>query len=168
MGHHPCMTRLFRPFLILLTVLALASYGSAALAKGAGVTQMVICGSAGAETIWLDVSGNPAEAPQDCCSCLDCLTFSDVCLPDAARGALGYPVPDRLTTVQMTEPRRTFPCPAPMPRGPPSGQLVKASTHRVTAEPDLRRIAPMLLDVRQVTCGQSVAERRANQKDARP
>jgi len=161
------MTHLFRPLLILLTVLALASYGSVAVAKGAGVTQMVICGAAGAETIWLDAAGNPAEAPQDCCSCLDCLAFSDACLPDIAKITLGYPAPGRLATVQMIQLRRTHPCPAPMPRGPPSGQPVKASTHRVTAEPDLRRIAPMTLDVGQVTCGQSVAKRRANHKDAR-
>ena len=108
---------LFRVLILVLLPLS----GFAAPVTRAGMP-MVICGSAGARTIWVDASGVPTEIPQDCDQCVLCLSFSLGPLPDpviltqplafamiSLPGAPGWigPAGDRT---------------APLPRGPPTAK----------------------------------------------
>lgn len=59
----------------LIVAIALALVGQGAGGHGMGTTDhtmLVICGSEGAETIWLDAAGNPVEREQTCLDCPDC------------------------------------------------------------------------------------------------
>ena len=113
------MIRATRHFLVLLILLSLAVYGAAAGKLAAGVTEMVICGAEGAETIWLDRDGNLTEAPTPCCACLDCVTLTAGTLPDPV--ALPQPL-GRFTAAPLILTAGPVPhahWPATRPRGPP-------------------------------------------------
>lgn len=59
----------------LIVALALALLGQGAVAHGMGATDktmLVICGSEGAETIWIDATGSPVERDQTCIDCPEC------------------------------------------------------------------------------------------------
>ncbi len=112
---------LLRPLLCLVVALALALSGVAAAAATVHgpVTQMVICGNGGAETIRLDAKGNPVKGNQ-CCDCLDCLTMAVALptpLPPGATQPAAVAVSPVLPVAQLSGP---LPCLAPLPRGPPA------------------------------------------------
>lgn len=112
---------MLRPLLCLVAALALALSGVAVAAATVHgpVTEMVICGDGGAETIRLDARGNPVKGNQ-CCDCLDCLTMA-AALPTPAMPRATLPaavtVTAALPVAQLPGP---LPCPAPLPRGPPT------------------------------------------------
>ena len=59
----------------LIVALALALLGQGTVAHSmaaADKTLLVICGSEGAETIWVDATGSPVERDQTCIDCPEC------------------------------------------------------------------------------------------------
>ncbi len=160
------MALLLRPLLILLTVLSLAG-NAAAVPAATGVTQMVICGETGAETIWLDANGTPTEQPTDCCSCSDCLVSTAVCLPDPVSVPHLIAVAITRPPVTCQEPPHALSRLVPQPRGPPVQGASDVLAACARTEPLLRRIAHAPLDFDHVMRGQSVAGRRAIPEDAR-
>lgn len=79
------MIRLVRSFLILLAILSLGLVGALhgpAMAGGAGLTQMVLCGGAEMQSVWIDdATGKPVDPMQDCAKCPACIAGSLVGLP---------------------------------------------------------------------------------------
>lgn len=122
------MKRATRPFLILLTVVALCLYGLVASAGrlSAGTAfEMVICAEDGPETIWLDAGGAPVEAPAKtpakCCDCHDCLAFAPAAVLTRAFAApMRLPAPSRAAPPIRTIPTTTPALTLPQSRGPPS------------------------------------------------
>lgn len=114
------MSSLLRPLLCLVAALALTLSGvtlAAATVHGP-VTEMVICGDGGAETIRLDARGNPVDGDQ-CCDCMDCLTMAaalPTALPPGATLPAAVAVNPALPVAQLPGPRPSL---SPQPRGPP-------------------------------------------------
>lgn len=114
----------------LLLSLALALYG-AALATPASasgpLTELVICGEGGAQTIVLDAAGNPAKPARECCKCLNCLAAIDAFVPQQP---FALSAPDFAFRKDVPANGRIV-CPDralhPMPRGPPSHPQAKVN-----------------------------------------
>lgn len=69
------MSTLLRILSCLILTVSLGLFGLQAGAntgRSAGVTTIVICASAGAETITIDANGNPVEQSPVCCNCVGC------------------------------------------------------------------------------------------------
>lgn len=116
------MRTLMRALLALSMSLALALYGAALATPAAAsgpLTELVICGDDGAETILLDVTGNPAKPARECCKCQSCLAAVDAFVPQQA---FALTAPD-LSSHTVTFGAGRVVCPDralyPMPRGPP-------------------------------------------------
>lgn len=145
------MQSLMRVFLMLSMSLALALYG-AALATPASasgpLTELVICGSGGAETILLDVAGNPVKPARECCKCLNCLAAVDAFVP-AQPFVLSTPDfafrKDTPGTGRTVCPERAL---HPMPRGPPFHP--QAKVNRID---DVAGFLFVSLEFRQVSRG---------------
>lgn len=160
--HQVSMKAMIRPLLILLTLLSLISYTPALAAGAAGMTPMVICGSNGAETVWLDATGTPAETPEDCSNCLDCIAFSDVFLPPPVAGA-AIPLHPAIMAPIFFQETRTDCCRLrPMPRAPPEGGANGRPMCRDMTDSVLARVAPAVVENNQAQHGQSATGRRAN------
>lgn len=122
------MKRATRPFLILLTVVALCLYGlvvSAGRLSAGTAFEMVICAEDGPETIWLDAGGTPVEAPAKtpakCCDCQDCLSFAPAAVLTRVFAApMRLPVPSRAATSLRTMPIAHPALTLPLSRGPPT------------------------------------------------
>lgn len=156
----PGFVRLLLRFCLAIA-LFVAGPGAPSHAMGAGgATMQVICGDAGAETIWLDASGAPVDKGEDCRACPDCLS------PDVASGGLVVaflPAPPPPAPALMPLPTDALPlAPAyirPIPRGPPA--LATGARGPNDAVRSFRAIAPATLEFRQARRGQSVTDRRA-------
>lgn len=109
-----------RPLVAIVTALALVLAGvatAAATAQGP-ITEMVICGGNGPETIHLDSQGNPVKG-DPCCECLNCM-LTAVDLPPAIAG-VGLLI-DQTRAAPFRKDDSLFSPPSqlrPMPRGPP-------------------------------------------------
>jgi hypothetical protein len=138
--------------LVLLAValaLALVPAAVAARTVHGPVTEMVICGDAGAQTIRLDAQGNPVE-PGQCCDCLDCLVLVaglplSAALPGADLRALPAPAVTDLSVLPL--PLRHL---RPAPRGPPLASPASDSLSQA-------RLSPAALELGQVPRGKAVA-----------
>lgn len=87
------MQTVLRHVSVLVIALALALLGPGTLAHGMGgpdTTMMVICGSEGAETIWVDAAGNPVEPDQTCADCPDCTERLDAVALHGALATASY------------------------------------------------------------------------------
>jgi hypothetical protein len=112
---------LLRPLLCLVAALALTLSGvalAAATVHGP-VTEMVICGDGGAETIRLDARGNPVKGNQ-CCDCLDCLAMAASLPIPALPGATLPAAVTASPALPVAQRPGPLPCLAPLPRGPPA------------------------------------------------
>lgn len=117
------MSRMFRPVVILLMLVPLVGFLAATSRAAVGATQMVICGSDGARTIWLDADGNPTEAPVECDDCLASLSFELGAAPDAF---MVRPLAVRPIAALPSQPGNRHIAVhrlAPKPRGPPQAIL---------------------------------------------
>lgn len=69
------MNTLLRILSCLILTVSLGLFGLQAGAntgRSAGVMTIVICASAGAESITIDANGNPVEQSPECCDCVSC------------------------------------------------------------------------------------------------
>jgi hypothetical protein len=105
----------------LLMSLALAFYGAAIASPASGpLTEMVICGEDGAETIQMDATGNPAEPTSQCCKCQSCLAAVDAFVPQQAFALAAPDLSSRTLTLGAGHVLCTDRALFPMPRGPPT------------------------------------------------
>ena len=122
------MTCLFRSLSTLLALLAFGLYGLTGPGNAApGLTAMVICGEAGAETLMLDAHGNPVKVPRTCGDCPDCLSVPPLSL--AGEGTFAAP--------KVPAVRIVAPAPAPdasgrsvlcrQARGPPAAASIPSA-----------------------------------------
>lgn len=147
-----------RAILCLVTVLSLALSGAALVARTVHgpIIELVICGDAGAKTIYLDAQSNPIESGQ-CCDCPQCLTLAATSavkradtavsaslvpaespapftghLPDAARHARAMPRGPPADTSTASEMR---PQPGLLPTASEFGQVRRGVAMAVDGQP---------------------------------
>lgn len=110
----------FLSILCLSFALALfGAFGVLACPDGGPVSAVVICGGAGAETIYLDAQGQPAPAEGDCASCPVCLTAAAGPLPQHSALPVFAPVERSDGITQFETGVVTAPVFIPAARGPP-------------------------------------------------
>lgn len=148
--HKDPMLRLIHLFCGMFLALALMLGGAVAMpiSGDKNLTQMVICGETGAETIWIDASGTPVKAPHDCDICLKCNAFNDA--TDKPRGFVQiWRLPRLMAVILPSTPILPQPHAQmhPDPRGPPAALAGKAR-RRTTLTP-LRQAAPEVLELCQ-------------------
>lgn len=160
------MHLILRQIVLLMLTLSLGLFGATASANAAGsagLVQMVICADAGAQTIWLDGEGNPADpAMTDCCNCDLCHAADPVLAPPRPFGWQACP-PARAAI--LPAPKQAAPAvemAAPLPRGPPQRIWIVAEGRIPAAPLPVARRVPASLEFGQVMHGQIVSDRRAN------
>lgn len=134
--------------LLLALALTLGSAGAIPISNGGNLTPMVICGENGPQTIWLDVSGTPAEPEHNCYKCNICIIFNGICTINL--GFQACPVFPRLTKMFLPSVRSAAPVRAEMhhaPRGPPTELLGDVASKASSRQP--LRIAPDILELYQ-------------------
>lgn len=164
---HPfAMSRILHQFLSVLLAISLGFFGvfSASSAAGsAALFPMVICADAGAETIWLDADGKPAEPEKSgCCNCDICHSAGPMILSAPVSGQLTVPFarlgdwPAPTITILSPQPA------APLPRGPPQMARITADGRKPAVSVPVARRIPVTLEFSQVQRGYFVTDRRAN------
>lgn len=116
------MIRLARPFLILLATLALGLVGvlrGPAMAGAAGLSEMVLCGGAETQTVWVDATGNPVDPMQDCVKCPACIAGSLVGLPPSNANSAPVAATRRRVSRPVALRRPCLRNLRPIARGPP-------------------------------------------------
>jgi hypothetical protein len=144
---------MLRALLCLVTVLSLALSGVASAAQSVHgpITEMVICGDGGVQTIRLDAKGNPVERGQ-CCDCPQCLMLADA-LP-VERGDCALAILRRLnatSTLAARQPPAAVRHAQPLPRGPPSETAAGCDIQPQSG------LSPATLEFGQVPRGVAVA-----------
>ena len=128
------MQSLMRVFLVLSMSLALALYGAALAAPASGpMTELVICGEDGAETIRLDATGSPAEPTSQCCKCQSCLAAFDAFVPQQAFALAAPDLSSRTLTLGAGHIFCTDRALFPMPLGPPAVPSARMSRNSIGA-----------------------------------
>ncbi len=161
------MQRMPRLVLGLIVALALALTGPGTVGAGQsapGLLPMVICGTDGTQTLWIDAQGNPADPADHCPDCPICLIQVPAALPDMPVAA--HDAADAAN--RLVHPRHRAPAIGPARHDRPEARGPPPASGPMSPCPDigLSAVRPASLEFGQVIRGATMPDRRHPTKDA--